>query len=240
MVLVHGSLGDHTAWAIPVVELSKHFTTYALDRRGFGASEDGEIYSIERDFADVAAVVDEVAARTDEPVALWGHSYGANCAMGGANLSSQVGRLVLYEPSLGLRYPAGSIEAAEAALALGDRETAVTRLLFDVLEMSHDEVDALHSSPRWPNLLAGAHTGPRECRVEDAWVYQPGQFSNIAAPTLMLSGSESPTSVVEATRRAAEAIPNARVQVLEGHAHFAHRTDPEMVVSVILGFLGEG
>ncbi len=240
MVLVHGSLGDHTAWAIPNAELRAHFTTFALDRRGFGASEDGDTYSIERDFEDVAAVVDAVAERTGRSVALWGHSYGANCAMGGANISAKVDRLILYEPSLGLTYPAGSIEAAEAALAEGDRETAVIRLLADVLEMSPDEVEALRAGPRWPNLLAGAHTGPRECRVEESWRYRPGQFDDIAAPTLMLSGSDSPGPVVESTRRAFDAIPNARIHVLQGHSHFAHRTHPSMVVSVIRAFISQG
>ena len=237
IVLVHGSFGDHTAWTVPIGELRRHFTTFAMDRRGFGASGDGQRYEIERDFEDVAAVVEAVATRSGEPVTLWGHSYGANCAMGGANMSSAVHRLILYEPSLGLTYPPGAIDAAEAALAEGDRESAVERMLFDVLEMSQEEIEALKSSPRWPHLLAGAHTAPRECRVEEAWVYEPGQFNGINAPTLMLSGSESPSGVITATQRAADAIPAARIHKLEGHAHFAHRTDPGMVVSVIREFL---
>jgi alpha-beta hydrolase superfamily lysophospholipase len=36
------------------------------------------------DGTPLAAVVEAVAARTGGPVALWGHSYGAGCAMGGA------------------------------------------------------------------------------------------------------------------------------------------------------------
>lgn len=42
--------------------------------------------------------------------------------MGGGVLSRIVNRLVLYEPSLGLRYPAGSIEAVEEAVAAGNME----------------------------------------------------------------------------------------------------------------------
>ncbi len=240
MVLVHGSFGDHEAWSVPVGELRTRFTTFAMDRRGFGESGDGEIYSIERDFQDVAAVVETVADRFGSAVTVWGHSYGANCAMGGANMSAAIRHLVLYEPSLGLTYPAGAIESAEAALAAGDRETAVVRMLFDVLEMSRAEIDELRSSPRWPELLAGAHTAPRECRVEEAWAYQPGQFDNIGAPTLLLSGSESPSSLIAATHRAADAIPNSRIHTLEGHAHFAHRTDPQKVVSVIQDFISQG
>lgn len=240
MVLVHGSFTDHTAWEIPIGELRGRFTTYAMDRRGFGASGDGSEYSIEREFEDVAAVVEGVADRAGQSVVLWGHSYGANCVMGGASLTSQVSHLILYEPSFGLAYPPGAVEEAEEALEAGDRETAVTRMLIDILQLTTEEVDGLRDSPRWPLILAGAHTTPRECRVEHGWEYRQGQFEGITAPTLLLSGSESTASVRAATDRAAAAIPDARIHVLEGHAHFAHRTAPALVVSVIVNFIAAG
>ena len=237
LVLVHGSIADHTTFDPFVAVLRDHLTTCSMDRRGFGASGDAPGYAIERDFEDVAAVVDAVAARTGGPVALWGHSYGANCAMGGAALTGAVHHLVLYEPSLGLRYPPGAIEGIEAALAAGDREGAIVAVLADVLELTDDEIDAMRSSPLWPVRLAATPTVPRECRAEDTWVYRAGQFDGITAPTLLLSGSDSLPGITEATDRAAAAIPGARVHVLEGHAHFAHKTDPAMVTAVIRQFL---
>jgi pimeloyl-ACP methyl ester carboxylesterase len=144
---------------------------------------------------------------------------------------------VLYEPSLGLAYPPGSIDAIEAAVARGDREEAIVAVLRDILEMTEDEVDALRSSPLWPVRLAAAHTVPRECRVEDGWVYAPGQLDGITAPTLLLAGSDSVTEVTKATQQAAAAIPNAQVRVLDGHGHFAHKTDSAMVDALIRGFI---
>jgi pimeloyl-ACP methyl ester carboxylesterase len=238
LVLVHGSIADHTTFDPFVAVLRDHLTTFSMDRRGFGASGDAPRYAIERDFEDVAAVVEAVAARTGGPVALWGHSYGANCAMGGAALTGAVHHLVLYEPSLGLPYPPGVIEGIEAALAAGDREGAIVAVLADVLEMTEDEIDAVRSGPLWPARLAAAPTVPRECRAEETWVYRPGQFDGITAPTLLLSGSESLATITEATDRAAAAIPGARVHVLDGHGHFAHKTDPEMVTAVVRQFAG--
>ncbi|HEX6420093.1 MAG TPA: alpha/beta hydrolase [Acidimicrobiales bacterium] len=236
LVMVHGSIADHTTFA-PFVEVLGHeWTTWAMDRRGFGASGDAPGYAIERDFEDVAAVVDAVAARTGGPVTLWGHSYGANCAMGGAALTPNVQHLVLYEPSLGLAYPPGSIDAIEEAVAAGDSEAAIVAVLTDALEMSGEEIDALRSSPLWPVRLAAAPTVPRECRVEEGWVYRPGQFDGVTAPTLVLAGSDSLPTIAATTRRAAAAIPGARVRVLDGHAHFAHKTDPTMVAGVIRRF----
>lgn len=239
MVLVHGSFGDHTAWDVPLEVMNERYTTYAMDRRGFGASSDQEPYSIQREFDDVTAVVEAVADASDESAIVWGHSYGANCAMGGASRSTAVRNLVLYEPSLGLTYPAGAIEAAETALIKGDRDGAVRRMLLDVLEMSPEEVGALKASPRWPNLLANAHTTPRECRVEETWVYGPGQFSTIEARTLLLSGTESPKPLRDATTLAGERIPGAIIESLQGHGHFAHRTHPAMVAGIIAEFIGE-
>jgi pimeloyl-ACP methyl ester carboxylesterase len=237
LVMVHGSIADHTTFEPFVAVLRHHLTTFSMDRRGFGASGDSPGYRIERDFEDVAAVVDAVAARTGGPVALWGHSYGANCAMGGAALTTNVHHLVLYEPSLGIPYPAGSIEAIEAALARGDHDAAIATVLLDILEMTAEELDGYRSSPLWALRLAAAPTIPRECRAEQDWRYQPGQFAAIAAPTLLLTGSDSVPVVSAATDHAAAAIPGAQIHVLEGHAHFAHKTDPAMVAELVGRFV---
>ena len=161
-VMVHGSIADHTTFEPFVAVLRNELTTFAMDRRGFGASGDRPDYTIDRDFEDVAAVVDAVAARTGGPVALWGHSYGANCAMGGAARSANIDHLVLYEPSLGIPYPPGCIEAIETALARGDNDAAITTVLVDLLEISAEEMDGFRASPLWPTRLAAApHHPPR-------------------------------------------------------------------------------
>jgi len=240
LVLVHGSFRDHTSLD-PLVKALRHgVTTFSMDRRGFGASGDAAGYAIEREFEDVAAVVDTVAARVDRPVALLGHSFGANCAMGGAALASDVDHLVLYEPSLGISYPPGSIEAVEAAIAAGNVEAAVVAVLIEILAMTDEEVEALRATPDWPALRAAGPTVARECRAEDNWIYAPGQFDAITAATLLLAGSESPPMLGEATDRAAAAISNARIHVLDGHGHLAHKTDPEQVAAIIRQFIGAG
>ena len=102
LVLVHGSLLGHHHLDLLVAELRSSVPTYAMDRRGFGQSGDADAYDLQREFEDVAAVVDHVAALTGGPVTLFGHSFGASYAMGGAARSANVAALILYEPSLGL------------------------------------------------------------------------------------------------------------------------------------------
>ncbi len=110
LVMVHGAFNDHTTDLPFVADLRDRVTTFGVDRRGRGASGDAPDYSIEREFEDIAAVVDSVAARTGEPVAVWGHSYGADCAMGAATLTGNIGHLVLYEPGLGATCPDDAIK----------------------------------------------------------------------------------------------------------------------------------
>jgi pimeloyl-ACP methyl ester carboxylesterase len=238
LVLVHGALSDHTTFALLVAELRSRMTTFAMDRRGRAASGDGSgEYSIEREFEDVAAVADAVAARTGQRVALWGHSYGADCAMGGAGLTRSVDHIVLYEPGFATEYPSEAVAAIDSAIADGDNERAVLALLYGIVGATEEEVEFMRSSPLWPSRLANAWTMPRELRGEGTWVYRPGQFDDVTAATLILEGSESPRIQHEANRLALAALPNARITVLGGHGHIAHQTDPAMIASVIWNFV---
>jgi pimeloyl-ACP methyl ester carboxylesterase len=237
LVLVHGSVSDHTAFAPLIGELRDEVTIFAMDRRGFGASPDGSGYSAEREFSDVAAVVDAVAARTGEPVVLFGHSWGASCALGAAPQLPSLRALVLYEPSLGLRYPPGSIDRIEARLAAGDNEGAVIEMLTDIVGMTEDEIEERRAAPNWPERVATAPTLAREARIEESWDWQPDRFADIDVPTLLLTGSETTADLAEVTLSTAAAIPGAQVHVLASHGHVAHRYAPAVVAEVLRDWL---
>lgn len=239
LVLVHGSIQDHTLSAALVAELRTDFTTYAMDRRGFGASGDGPAYSLDREFADVAAVVDAVAARSGSPVVLWGHSFGAGCAMGAAALTGNVSHLVIYEPGLGLQYRAGWIDQVEQLVADGDLETTIVMVLRDLLEFTDEQIEQRRAEPQWAGRVATAPTVAREARAEQEWTYAGNRMDRITAPTLMLSGTESPPDIKATTAAAVTAIPGAKVRELSGHAHIAHRTDPALVAGIVREFVRE-
>ena len=86
LVLVHGTAADHSRWGPVLPAFEERFTVYAVDRRGRGGSGDSDEYAVEREFEDVAAVVDSLG----EPVNLLGHSYGALCALEAALLTRNV------------------------------------------------------------------------------------------------------------------------------------------------------
>jgi pimeloyl-ACP methyl ester carboxylesterase len=108
LVLVHGSMCDHTAFDPLVAELGTTMTTFAMDRRGFGASGDAAGYALEREFEDVAAVVEAVAARAGGPVALWGHSYRGGLRHGRGRPDGGRGRARPLRARA--RYPLGRLD----------------------------------------------------------------------------------------------------------------------------------
>ena len=115
LVLVHGTTGAHWSFALLAPHLEDRFTVCAVDRRGRGGSGDTTEYSIEREFEDVAAVVDALP----EPAGVFGHSYGATVALGAARLGAEPGKLVLYEPSPGHRRPGRGGRRLESLVAEG-------------------------------------------------------------------------------------------------------------------------
>ena len=52
---------------------------------------------MEREYEDVAAVVDAIAAVSGQCVDVYGHSHGGIVAFGAATLTANIRRLVLYE-----------------------------------------------------------------------------------------------------------------------------------------------
>ena len=130
LVLVHGAVADHTRWRPLLPHLEPHVTVHAMDRRGRGASGDAPGYAIEREFEDVAAVVDAVADASGFAADLYGHPFGGLCAFGGATLTAGIGKLVLYEgwPPADARareLPPGVGGRLDALLAEGNRDGVV-------------------------------------------------------------------------------------------------------------------
>jgi pimeloyl-ACP methyl ester carboxylesterase len=244
LVLVHGAVADHTRWRPLLPCLEPHVTVHAMDRRGRGASGDAPGYAIEREFEDVAAVVDTVAEASGSAVDLYGHSFGGLCAFGGATLTANVGRLVLYEgwPPADPRtheLPPGVGGRLEALLAEGDRDAVVEKLFREVVLMPPAEIAALRAQPAWPARAAAAHTIVRELRAITQVPFDPGQAARITVPTLLLTGSDSDDPFAADIGTVAAALPDARIGVLDGQRHVADILAPELVAQRLLAFQGE-
>jgi pimeloyl-ACP methyl ester carboxylesterase len=238
LVLVHGTSVDHTRWSALLPFLEQHATVYTMDRRGRGASGDAPEYDIQREYEDVAEVVDAVATDHGGPVDLFGHSYGALCALEASRRTHNVGRLILYEPTvLPPAEPSGFAARAEALLREDRRDEVVTQFLEEIAGMSHAQIEALRGQPSWHMRLAVAHTLPREDRAVTGYGFEPARFHSLRVPTLMLVGSRSPARFRASTDALATALPTARVTALAGEQHHAIVTAPQKVATAVLRFL---
>lgn len=238
LVLVHGTTADHTRWKPVLPQLERHFTVYAVDRRGRGGSGDAPVYAIENEFDDVAAVVDAIG----EPVLLLGHSYGALCALEASLRTRNLRKLVLYEPPVrtaGSLYPPGAAERLQALLDAGEADSVVATFFREVVRAPDDELAMLRSLPNWPARVAAAHTIPRELRINDDYRFEQARFVAMRVPTLLLLGGSSPPMFQDAIEAVRAALPDARVAVMPGQQHAAINTAPDLFLREVLGFFLE-
>ncbi|MFC7154712.1 alpha/beta fold hydrolase [Halomarina halobia] len=238
-MLVHGTTADHTRWVSVLPALKEHFTVYAIDRRGRGESGDADEYALEREFEDVAAVVESI----NNPVILLGHSYGALCSLEAALRTDNLHTLVLYEPPLPVSdHDPDTEDVLDEMTALvddGENEQALVLFFSGVVGMPSAELDALRSAPNWPARVDAAHTAIREERARKGYEFDAARFAGLTAPTLLLSGSESAPFLTDATDVLDDALPNSRIAVLDGQAHAAMNTAPERFIDEVLAFVRE-
>ncbi|MBM3179420.1 MAG: alpha/beta hydrolase [Chloroflexi bacterium] len=237
LVLVHGTGGSYTRWTPILPALEKHFRVFAIDRRGRGESGDSEPYAHAREFEDIAAVVDSIG----ESVCLLGHSFGAICSLEAALLTSNLHKLILYEPPIpvgGVQiYPEGIIDQLQALLVAGDGGGVLTTFFQEVVKMPSHEFELFKSSPAWPARVAAAHTLPRELRVAERYQFEAERFTKLPVPALLLLGGDSPAFFKAAIETLAAALPNSQAVVLPGQQHIAIDTAPDLFAHEVLAFL---
>ena len=187
-------------------------------------------------------MVDAVAEAAASAVDIYGHSYGGLCVFGGARLTSSIRRVVLYEgwPPVNLEawgVPSEVVERLGALVAEGNREVALELFMREVLMMHEDDIEVIRAQPSWPARVAAVHTVPRELRAISEVPFDSKQAALITAPTLLLTGSDSPDPAAAEADVVAGAMPDARVEVLEGQQHVADVLAPEVFAEHMVAFL---
>jgi pimeloyl-ACP methyl ester carboxylesterase len=237
LVLIHGAAADHTRWTPILPELEKHFTVYAVDRRGRGQSGDAEPYTIEREYEDVATVVDSIPGSVN----LLGHSFGAICSLEASLKASNLRKLILYEPPISTdvkkNYPPDVMDRMSSYLHVGEQEKALLIFLQEIVGIPQNEINILRSIPSWSSRVSAAHTIPREEASVNSYILDPQRFSHMATPTLLLLGGDSPSFYRGAIETLKRSIPHSRIVMMPGQRHAAMDTGPELFLREVIGFL---
>lgn len=238
LLLVHGTTADHTRWAATSPKLERHFTVYAMDRRGRGSSGDGPHYDISREGEDIAAVVDAIG----EPVFVLGHSYGGRCSLEASLLTDGIARLIVYEPPIPARPPAtppAVVDQMQDLVARGDLETALVLFFREIVGMSEPELDAYRRLPMWQSRIPLASTIPREFAIDRTRPFNPERFAGLETPVLLMVGGDSPSYFRGAVEMLSSFLPRNQIAVLPGQKHVAMDTAPDLFLREVVSFLGK-
>ena len=234
LVIVHGGIGDRTRWTPMFPLLASRFTVCAMDRRGHGESGDSPDYSLTKEAADVAAVVDSRPGK----VFLLGHSYGGVAALEAAFLTRKISKLILYEPPLQDRIDLAVVDRIETLLQAGNGEQAVVTFLREVVKLPPGEVDAMHSRPSWPKFVAGIKSQPREMRALAAYRFDAKRMSTVSTPTLLVTGADTASpQLKEAISSLQASLARPTLAVLEGQQHNAMDTGRQLLAEAVTKFL---
>lgn len=238
LVLVHGGVSDRTYWAPVVPALAERCTVVTVDRRGRGASGDAASYAIDREFEDVAAVVDAI----DEPVHLLGHSYGGICALEAALRTGNLATLMLYEPALGLNGPAGIpasfIEQLDALVAAGQLDRATEVTMREIVGLPAEVLAELRAdAAAWQPMVDCAHTLPRELRSVSAFTFDAVRYRALGVPTVLLAGTDSPPELHVGVGLVRDAVDGSRVVMMPGVDHEAVTTGPDVLTATLMDLL---
>jgi pimeloyl-ACP methyl ester carboxylesterase len=247
LVLVHGATADHTTWRTSGPMLAARHTLHAVDRRGRGRSGDpppGIPYAIEREFDDLANVVDTIAAESGQPVDVVGHSYGGRIGLGAALRTANLRRLVVYEgappPTEGRGYQDdGTLARIEELVSSGDRDEALATFMRDIVGMPEADLDAFRADPIWPVRAFAVGTTIRELRAEVGPAASLEALGAVRQPVLQVLGGASAPVFGEATRALDARLRNGRVVTIDGARHAAHHTHADAFVAAIEAFLAD-
>lgn len=239
LLLIHGLGYGRWGWA-PVLEpLASRFRVIVFDNRGMGESDKPAGPYTAAELADDAAAVLDAAGQREAHVV--GTSLGGMVAQELALVHpKRVANLVLActtpggerafpypEPTQRLFAEAASLDPAlalrrfvENALAPGAPRELVNRIFELRLSNPPDPVG-------W-QAQAGA------AQAFDA----NGRLAAIASPTLVVHGTEDQVVDVRNAQLLAEAIPNARVELVPGAGHLLFWEQPERFVELVTEFVG--
>ncbi|GAA1201815.1 alpha/beta fold hydrolase [Prauserella alba] len=238
LLLVAGQSNSHRWWDAARGDFEGAFRVITMDHRGIGRSDkpDDDSYSTRGFAADAVAVLDAAGAGRAH---VYGTSMGGRVAQWlAADHPERVDRLVL-----GCTSPGGP-HAVE-------RDPDVTRRLaqHDAAAVRKALLDLMYT-PAWlathpgPYRTIGERDTPphvlRRHRVashrHDAWDALP----HIAAPTLVVHGSDDVFNPAANAPLIADRIPGARLHLIPGarHAYFEERRD--VAGPLVLDFLTGG
>ncbi len=220
IILVVGAFNDRSTTAGLAQALQTSYTVLNYDRRGRGDSGDTEPYSIEREFEDLGALIEEAGGTAG----VFGYSSGAVLALHAAAHGLPIDALALYEPPFLVdeSRPRPSADLAERLTVLiseGRRGDAVELYQTDGIGIPAEVVQQLRDAPFRPGLEAIAPTLVYDALITGDLTLPRELIASVDTPTLVIDGEQSWQFLRSGARATADVLPNGRHCTLMGQTH---------------------
>ncbi|MBN2621926.1 MAG: alpha/beta hydrolase [Acidimicrobiales bacterium] len=224
--------------------LAEQFRVINYDRRGRGESGDTAPYAVEREFEDLAAVIDHAGG--SRPATVFGWSSGGHLALNAAQAGVPAARLVLFEPPVVVDdarppLPADYVERLDAAVADGRPGDAVALFMTASIGLPTEMVAGMREdADMWGELEAVAPTIAYDGRqVGDTMSGTPLRsdlWNRVDVPVLVLHGTGTWPFLVTGAGAVADALPAATLRSVPGENH---STTPEVLAAALREFIEE-
>ena len=233
LVLVDGAMcyRDFGPCRSAAEHLKSNFTVYFYDRRGRGESGNTEPYAPEREYEDLAAVIE--AAGGDASVL--GYSSGGALALQAAASGVRMKKLASYEaPYVGMT-PGKDYSADLSALIAADkREKALGYFMVDMVGGPKFLPIMFKLMPKvLTQLKAVAPTLLNDTRVMNTFTAPKDLLGRITVPTLVMGGSKAKPNMTKAVADVAAAVPGSVHKTLPGQTH---QVKDEAIVPELVAF----
>ena len=228
LIFLHGWRSSSAVWNnfMPLFSL-EHYTTYALDLPGFGASETPRTPYALKDYADIVKVFIEKKKLNN--VILISHSFGARVALKVTALYPNIISKIVLIGSGGARMHA--IQRGTFIVI-----AKIVKFLFTPSFMRHirakiyqkmdaeDYIAALELKETFKNIIN-----------EDLMRL----FHEITVPTLIIWGKNDKEAPLSYARIMHTMIPQSQLVILPNAGHFCFVDDPRACAETINAFLSE-
>ena len=231
-MLLAGQSNNHTWWDPVRGDFETEYQTISLDWRGTGGSDKpDEVYSTRGFARDVVAVLDALGLSTAH---IYGTSMGGRVAQWLAiDSPERVDKLVLGCTSPGAKHGYERSQEIRKALADPARTNQVLlELMYTPTWLSNNPGPYyVLGDASMPTYAKGRHLVASN--KHDAWEGLP----KIAAPTLILHGTDDVFSPAANARLLADRIPDARAVLIQGARHAYFHEFREVASPAVLAFL---
>jgi len=218
--------------------LAEHFEVYTYDRRGRGESGNQLPYTIEREFEDLQALIDEIG----KPPFVYGISSGAALALEACKYGLSFNKLVVFEapyitdnsrqplPDYYLETIQNKIQRKEYGKAVKyfmEKGIGLPKLVIWMMQLmpAWKKMKQIAPTLAYDTLMLKEYGNGQPFKTED-WL-------KVKLPVLVVSGTKSEQWAQNAMKQLAEVLPNGKHLELVGQNHLV---SPKVLAPQLINF----